>query len=332
MNSQSTFLFNLFNLTQIVNFPTRNPECDSHSPALLDLFISSDASICSTVAFPPLGNSDHVVSVSIDFPTNSQKDAPFHRIAYDYSHADWDGLCDHLRDVPHEDILKLGASTAANEFCGWVQVGIDVCIPHRKYQVEPHSSPWFSASCAAAIVHRNHFLCLYQREKSSDSKIKFRQARNCCKRVLEAAKLAYPNKTKEFITSQKLGSRDFWRIANSVLNKGKSAIPSLFNGPEVYPSASDKAKLFAENFSLNSNLDDSVVYLPVFPSRTNLKLHNISVTPKMVKKVVMNLDLSKASGPDCIPVVVLKNCEPELSYILAELFNKYLKESCFPDC
>ena len=46
----------------------------------------------------------------------------------------------------------------------------------------------------------------------------------------------------------------------------------------------------------------------------------------------MNLDLSKASGPDCIPVVVLKNCEPELSYILAELFNKYLKESCFPDC
>ena len=46
----------------------------------------------------------------------------------------------------------------------------------------------------------------------------------------------------------------------------------------------------------------------------------------------MNLHLSKASGPDCIPVVVLKNCEPELSYILAELFNKSLKESCFPDC
>ena len=46
----------------------------------------------------------------------------------------------------------------------------------------------------------------------------------------------------------------------------------------------------------------------------------------------MNLDLSKASGPDCIPVVVLKNCEPELSYILAKLFNKCLNESCFPDC
>ena len=58
-------------LTQIVNFPTRIPDCDSHSPALLDLFISFDASICSAMASPSLGNSDHVVvSVSIDFPIN----------------------------------------------------------------------------------------------------------------------------------------------------------------------------------------------------------------------------------------------------------------------
>ena len=66
----------------------------------------------------------------------------------------------------------------------------------------------------------------------------------------------------------------------------------------------------------------SLYPLPVFPSRTNLKLHNISVTPKMVKKVIMNLNLSKASDLDCIPVVVLKNFDLELSYILAELFNK----------
>ena len=52
----------------------------------------------------------------------------------------------------------------------------------------------------------------------------------------------------------------------------------------------------------------------------------------MIKKVIMNLDLLEASGTDCIPVVVLKNCEPECSYILAELFNNCLKDSCFPDC
>ena len=46
----------------------------------------------------------------------------------------------------------------------------------------------------------------------------------------------------------------------------------------------------------------------------------------------MNLDSSKVSGPNCIPVEFLKNCGPELSYILVELFNMCLNESCFPDC
>ena len=85
------------------------------------------------MTFPPLGISDHVfVSVSIRFPSNSQQDALFHRMAYDYSCADWDGFCDHLRDVPWEDLFKLCASAAASEFCEWVWLGIDVYIPHRK--------------------------------------------------------------------------------------------------------------------------------------------------------------------------------------------------------
>ena len=185
----------------MINLPTRISDHESHSPALLDLFLSSDTSIYYTRTFSPFGNSDHVVSVSVDFPSNSKRDAPFHHIAYDYSRADWDSLCDHLRDVPWEDIFKLSASAAASNFCEWVQIGTDVYIPHRKYEVKPHSSPWFSAACAAAIVHRSHFFGLYQQNKSSESKVKFRQASNRCKRVLEAAKLAYANKTKESITS-----------------------------------------------------------------------------------------------------------------------------------
>ena len=166
---------------------------------------------------------------------------------------------------------------------------------------------------------------LYQQNKSSESKVKFRQASNYCKRVLEAVKFAYATKTKRVHHFPETCSRDFWRIA-SVLNKNKSAIPRLFNRPEVLSSASDKAKLFAENFSKNSNFDDSGISLPVFPFRTNLKLHNMSITLKMFKKVITNLDASKASGPDCISVVVLKNCQLELSYILAQLFSMCLKE------
>ena len=88
--------------------------------------------------------------------------------------------------------------------------------------------------------------------------------------------------------------------------------------------------LIKQNCSQKTFLRTLILILQV-PSTTNLKLRNISVTPKLVKKVITNLDSSKTSGPDCIPMVVLKDCDPELSYILAELFNICLTESCFPD-
>ena len=81
------------------------------------------------MAFPPLGNSDHVVvSVSIDFPSNSKRDALFHCIAYDYSCADLDGLCHHLRDVQWEDIFKLSASAAASELLELMHTSLIVSV------------------------------------------------------------------------------------------------------------------------------------------------------------------------------------------------------------
>ena len=78
-------------------------------------FLSSDASICSSIALPPMENFDHaVVSVSIDFPSNSKQDTPFHSIAYDYSRSDWESLHDYLRDIQWEDVFKFSAFVAAS--------------------------------------------------------------------------------------------------------------------------------------------------------------------------------------------------------------------------
>ena len=136
-------------------------------------------------------------------------------------------------------------------------------------------------------------------------------------------------KTPSLIRNLALGTFGELQIVPSI----KVNLPYLLcsTGLEELSSASGKANLLSKNFSKNSNLNDSGIFLPVFPSRTDLKLH-ISITPKMDKKVITNLDSSKASGIDCIPVVVLKNCEPEVLCILAELFSMCLKESCFPDC
>ena len=117
-----------------------------------------------------------------------------------------------------------------------------------------------------------------------------------------------------------------WRIY-----EGESTRYTVLNTLEVM-SINYWAKLFAINFSKNSNLDDSSISLPVFFSRTNVKLAQYFCNSHN-GKVITNLDSWKVSGPNYIPVVVLKNYEPELlPYILAELFNMCLKGSCFPDC
>ena len=70
-----------------------------------------------------------------------------------------------------------------------------------------------------------------------------------------------------------------------------------------------------KTFPNNSHLYDSGISLPASLSRTNLKKHNFSLTAKLIKKIITNLDVLKKFGPDCISVVVLKKCEPELSYV-----------------
>ena len=173
----------------MVNFPTQIPDCDSHYLALLDFFLLALVFILQLLCLHwEILIMFFVVSVSTDFPSNSKRDAPFHRIACDYSCADWIGLHDHLRDVLWEDIFKLSASAVASDFCEWVQARIDVYISHCIYQVKLHSSPLLSVICVAAIIHRNHFFRLQQQNKSK-SKVKFGQVSNRCKRVLKLSNL-----------------------------------------------------------------------------------------------------------------------------------------------
>lgn len=112
--------------------------------------------------------------------------------------------------------------------------------------------------------------------------------------------------------TMELGSRDFWWKVNIFLNKSKSAVPQLLSGVEVLSSPFGKSKLFAEIISENSNLDGLENLLSFRSSRTIPKLHNLSVTPKMLKKVINTFNSSKGSGPYCIPLVALSNCAPKL--------------------
>ena len=124
-------------LTQMVNFPTQIAACDSYSHALMDFFLSSDATFCSTSAFLPL---EILITLLYQFPLTFLQTqngmSLFITQLMTISCAYWDGFCNHLREAPLEDIFKLGTSAAGTEFCEWVQVWIDPYMPHQKSKVK----------------------------------------------------------------------------------------------------------------------------------------------------------------------------------------------------
>ena len=323
----------IYGLTQIVKGPTRVPDVKGQTANLLDLFLTTVPDKCDSTTSSPLGSSDHsVVIVKIDATCKGSNDVPFHRTVFRYSEADWDSLRLFIADAPISSFFKNKPTKIAKLLTEWIHAGMESFIPCKKYQQRPNSQPWFTPECAAAIAHRNHFFHLYHKDRFNETaEANFKAARSHCQRILRNATDTYAQSIQEKIGNQRVGSREFWRITNNVLNRGKATIPTIINGPEVISSSIDKANLFASNFASNSTLEERGHPLPEFPSRTDSLLGNITVTVKDIATRIRNLDSTKATGPDDIPVIVLKNICPEISPLLAKLFNRCLKERCFPD-
>ena len=320
-----------YDLTQIVDKPTHIPDQPGQFSNLLDLFLTSCPDACSQSVHSPLGSSDHcLVQVEVQAKCSVTPDAPFHRKVFRYSKADWDGFRSFITDIPLSNIFKNCSSEIASQLSDWIFVGMETYIPSKTYQQKPNSQPWFTPECAAAIAHRNHFFHLYHQNRTDETKAEFKNARNHCKRVLRNAQQSYAESIQARIGQEALGSKEFWRITNKVLGRGKAAIPTLIEGPTQVISSTDKANIFASKFAAHSTLDDLGCPLPDFPPVTDEKLSDFKVSAGQVASLIKELDATKATGPDNIPVVVLKHLSPELSPILAKLFNRCLKERCFP--
>ena len=323
------------NLSQIVTTPTRVPDRDGDTGYLLDLFLTSIPESFSHKVTSPLGSSDHCVVTVKCKQVFSAPSVPFHRTVYRYSKADWCGFRSFLSQVAENLIISDDVHKSAQELSEWLQIGMQAYIPHRSYQVKPHSQPWFTPECAAATCQRNHFFHQYRRNRNADNLEQYRAARKHCKETLHEAKSRYASHVRDSIANQKLGSKDFWRIYNSVMNKGKSTIPALnidSSSISMATSPAEKAELLATQFSKNSTLDDGGQSPPPFAPRTTESVSLPAITVKRVKKIISCLDSSKSSGPDGIPVIVFKQLSPELSPVLSKIFQKCVSSSEFPSC
>ena len=184
--------------------------------------------------------------------------------------------------LPWLDIFKHDATYVAKEITEWIEIGIDCYIPRRKFQLKPHSPPWSIPSCAAAIAHRNHYFHQYHRNATPENRKLFCDSRNHCKNVLKDARSNYAEGTRRSVASQLIGSGDFWRICNRVLNR-RGSLPYLLSlmAQTSWQYLLTKLNLFARNVSCISTLDDGSQQLPDFPSRTKQRVSSKNITAKI---------------------------------------------------
>ena len=138
------------------------------------------------------------------------------------------------------------ATYAAKEITEWVEIGIDCYIPLRKFQLTPHSSPWFTP-CVVPVAHYNHYFHRYHRNATTENKKLFCDFRNHCKKVLKDARSNYAEATRCSVASQLIGFHDLWRICNIVLNMGNSTLDGSGQLTD-FPSRTEQ-KLSTENIT-----------------------------------------------------------------------------------
>jgi hypothetical protein len=320
---------NLNALTQIINGSTRIPDRIGDFANTLDLFLTSNSLTFSSNIFPPIGNSDHNLIVVYcnsggDICRKSIKRKIFH-----FKRADWDGLSAFFHDMKIDD--SLDPSIVAINLSNTIKEGIEKFIPSSVFSKSAKSPPWFNPACHAAHINKQKNYKKWKRDSSENNRHIYVTSRNLCNRTIRESKRKFIDSCHHKLLEHTSSSRAFWKLAKHFLNNHcSSSFPPLtdLNGVKV-SDAAEKANMFASVFSLNSNQPHTDMLPPKF-DKPPIEFPIFEITEGEVLDTLLHLDISKSSGPDNIPPVVLSKCTHELSLPLCRLFNLSLSSQVFP--
>ncbi|CAH1995547.1 unnamed protein product [Acanthoscelides obtectus] len=309
-------------LTQLVTSPT-------FSPALLNLLLTTHPVPYSTDVLSPLGNSYHgVVEVRFRSEPAVAAETRTGRKTWHYGHADWEGLRDFFYSFPWKDVCftDADASAVCSSITEIIHVGVEEYIPHTVKVPRPGSNGWFNKSCDAARqqkikAHRNFLQNPTVENRQADV-----ESRNKYKEAVRNAKNQHDITVRPRVMSQRNGSRSFWTLARQIeKNFSHSSLPLLTCQDGTI------AEVLAKIFAANSTMDVPPNAQVPSIQRVPYTMREVTFRHKTVRRVLLSLDINKASGPDLIPAIVLKRCAAELAPVLSRLFQISYESGTFPE-
>ena len=331
-NQRIDYLCNRFQLSQLINKPTRITET---TKSTLDLiFVSSSRYVANVDVLTPFC-SDHS-PVFVNFGTKENKrQKSFHRTILDYSNADIIGLKTFFNNFDWDNIFnKECIDTIVEDFSTLVLSVAKSFIPSKDVIIRPNDKPFMNGHIRKLIRQRYRLHNKAKHTNIPEDWANFRKSRNLVISEVRKAKLDYFKKLDNKINnSATLGEKDWWKLVNTYL-KGRcstssTATPLLVNDC-VVNNPTDIANAFNDFFITQSTLDNLPSEVPEIDALSNVTLDHIELNTKEVEDILKSLNPAKSTGPDLISNMLLKMLASELSYPLTRLFNLSIQRSYFP--
>ena len=320
-------------LAQVVNIHTR-------ADKTLDLLLTNSPSPVNRVkGMPPIGKADHdIVYVEYDIKAKRIQQAP--RKIYLYKRADMDGLRDHLARYRDSFLSSDHSHMSVNDmwvsFKSEVITAIERFIPSKMTKTK-YSSPWIDSSIKRLIKRRDRLYFRARKSSSPDIKSHYKRFRAHVQKVIRDAYWKHISNIFSFDTDsadpdcprKNEKAKKFWSFVKS-LKKDAFGINSLRENGILKTDTLDKANICNRQFE-SAFTRESDTEIPSKGTSPFTPMGEITVDPKGVLKLLNNLNIHKASGPDGLSARVLKECSSEISPMLALIYNESLAQGTVPD-
>ena len=325
-------IMNLNNLQQMITEYTRYTD---DSATLIDLVLTPCPEIIEKVGVLPPVKSDHHC-VFAEIKNNMPSKHSFKRTLYMYSKLNEEEFLEKIGNVDWDNVVNSDTVDLAAELFSNTMMDISTtCMPVKSITVKSNDAPWITQEIKKLIKKKQNIHAFAKLLNSVWSWNLFKETRNRLVDIIRNRKEEYQREIEERVNSQtSFGTKDWWKIVNNFFHrrsKSCSEIPPLLNNvtQEIIYLPEQKAELFNDFFVKQSQIDGIADSLPDLEDN-GLTAPTLVFTCEMVRKVIKELDQSKAVGPDLVHNKLLVKAVDIISGPLAMLFNRSMTENKFP--
>ena len=277
-----------------------------------------------------IGSSDHkVVVTKLVKPIRS--DVPSQTMIRSYSNIDWDEVNQWLASVDWNSLLKGNVEDCWRNIKQQIHIALDAYAPKRPPKAKKNK-PWFTKELRQLLCCKLDAYKVYKQENTATARNLYVAARNNYNKRIRTAKQEHASAM--VLKIDRMNGRPWWKTVNSALGRGvkSNIIPALRTNNDLIQDDALKAEHFNKFFAEKSSVPDpdrEVESNHTSPGNCP-GLRNIHFRPKIVQKLLCQIDVTKAMGLDEIPGIFLKNCCKSLCHPLAKLFQKSFDSGTLP--